>query len=464
MVYITTMQSPVYRQMTLEEFLFPKSHDAFREFNPVVSRNETNTRTICVERVSPQVLGSVDVQALILSLSQFNAFAGAAIRGDIHTYYKTFYMLKRSKTMGTFFKGVFDSQKRFVKCDSKQVCSGLAQILAPLIAQHPTTEHAELFGNTKTAVLQFLNQNGFDENLLDFDQLFSSVYRKIDAPNEALQGVLQNLKTMFEDRFHVLYHTAAFAYVKGRCTVDAAKRHQKNESRWYAKLDLSNFFGSTTPEFVMAQLSQVFPFSEVVRVPEGREALERAIGYAFLDGGLPQGTKLSPLLTNIMMIPVDHELSKQLRGDKQGDFVYTRYADDFTVSSKYNFDVHHVEEIVRGVLTKFNAPFRLNESKTTYGSSKGTSKNFVLGVVINHDNEVTVGYKAIHKMCAKLTAFVLDYKNGVRWSHEDLMQLSGLLSYYNMVNNQKLQNAIRKIDSKYHANTRYLLKQALKAS
>lgn len=32
---------------------------------------------------------------------------------------------------------------------------------------------------------------------------------------------------MYEEDFHVLYHTSAFAYIKHRCTVDAVKRHGK---------------------------------------------------------------------------------------------------------------------------------------------------------------------------------------------------------------------------------------------
>lgn len=46
---------------------------------------------------------------------------------------------------------------------------------------------------------------------------------------------LRRLKTMLEEDFHVLYHTSAFAYIKKRCTVDAVKRHQKNESKWFGK-------------------------------------------------------------------------------------------------------------------------------------------------------------------------------------------------------------------------------------
>ena len=113
--------------------------------------------------------------------------------------------------------------------------------------------------------------------------------RPIDAPKPLLMEALRQLKFIMETRFMALYHTSAFAYIRGRCTIDALKKHQQRESRWFVKLDFSNFFGSTTLEFVMSQLSMIFPFSEVMKSEEGKEQLTRAMSLCFLNGGLPQG-------------------------------------------------------------------------------------------------------------------------------------------------------------------------------
>ena len=71
----------------------------------------------------------------------------------------------------------------------------------------------------------------------------SGGWRQIDAPDDELKQALYSLKAIFENDFKVLYHTAAFAYIKGRSTTDALKVHQRNNSNWYLKTDLSNFFG-----------------------------------------------------------------------------------------------------------------------------------------------------------------------------------------------------------------------------
>lgn len=255
--------------------------------------------------------------------------------------------------------------------------------------------------------------------------------RHINAPVAELMDALRRQKTMYEEDFHVLYHTSAFAYIKHRCTVDAVKRHQSNQSKWFAKLDLHDFFGSTTLDFVMSMFSMVFPFSEVVKIPEGKAQLRKALELAFLDGGLPQGTPISPLITNVMMIPVDFKLSKAFRDYDKQQFVYTRYADDFIISSKYDFDVHKVEKLVVDTLKSFGAPFSINASKTRYGSSAG--RNWNLGVMLNKDNEITVGYKKKRQFQSMMYNYINDKRNGVEWPREDIMAMQGLHSYYWMV-------------------------------
>ena len=55
--------------------------------------------------------------------------------------------------------------------------------------------------------------------------------RRIDAPLPELMNALRELKILFEMQMFALYHTTAFAYVCGRSTIDAIKRHQRNESK-----------------------------------------------------------------------------------------------------------------------------------------------------------------------------------------------------------------------------------------
>lgn len=284
--------------------------------------------------------------------------------------------------------------------------------------------------------------------------------RHINAPKTELMDALRRQKAMYEEDFHVLYHTSAFAYIKHRCAVDAVKRHQSNESKWFAKIDLHDFFGSTTLDFVMSMFSMIFPFSEVVKFPEGEAQLRKALELAFLNGRLPQGTPISPLITNVMMIPVDFKLTKAFRNYDKQRFIYTRYADDFIISSKYDFDIHAVEKLVVDTLQSFSAPFSINASKTRYGSSAG--RNWNLGVMLNKDNEITVGHKRKRQFQSMMHNYIRDRQNGAGWPQEDIMVMQGLYSYYRMVEPKAIDAIVHHVSEKLGLDVIHAIKEDLR--
>lgn len=270
--------------------------------------------------------------------------------------------------------------------------------------------------------------------------------RRIDAPNYELTTALRYLKGIF-DSAGTLYHTNAYAYIKHRSTIDAVKRHQQNESKWFAKFDLHDFFGSTTPDFVINTFSMVYPFSEVLRDPIGSEEFRKAISLAFLNGGLPQGTPVSPTITNIMMIPFDYAFTKYCRSKS---LVYTRYADDFIVSSRARFDFRTVESEICRILSAIKAPFSLNKSKTRFGSSSGSNWN--LGVVLNKDNNITIGHRNKRRFETMLFNYAMDRKNGKSWQLDDVRTLSGLWSYYSMVERDAISRIVKHMSDKTGVN------------
>lgn len=378
MVYITVMQSPIYHQMTLEEFLFQNF-----QAQTILNTNVSNTRTYAYETVSEHFTSRIDTDALIRKLVRFNDQTEALRAQERSTLYETFHIPKKS--------------------------GGL---------------------------------------------------RRIDAPKPELMNALRNLKTIFEEDFHALYHTSAFAYVKNRCTVDAVKRHQKNNSKWFGKLDLHDFFGSTTLDYVIKMFSMVFPFSEIVKFPNGEAELRKALDLAFLNGGLPQGTPISPLITNVMMIPVDYKLANAFRDFDKQRFIYTRYADDFIISSKVDFDVHRVEKLVVDTLHEFGAPFTINESKTRYGSSAG--RNWNLGVMLNKDNEITVGHKKKRQFQSMLYNYITDKRKGISWPREDIQTMQGLHSYYRMVEPETIDAIVKHTNEKMETDVLRLIKDDLR--
>lgn len=318
------------------------------------------------------------------------------------------------------------------------------------------------------SILKEFNQKHSKLFEVDRKALFNTFYipkrsgglRRIDAPVGELMEALRQLKFIFESSFFALYHTSAFAYIRGRCTVDAVKKHQQNESKWFVKIDFSNFFGSTTIEFLISQLAIIFPFSEILKNEEGKTQLTQAASLCFFNGGLPQGTPISPLLTNLLMIPIDHKLSNTLRDFNKKSYVYTRYADDIIVSSKYDFEHDKIYKLVVNVLHQFNAPYKLNPQKTRYGSSAGSNWN--LGVMLNKDNKITIGHKKKRQFRAMIDSFIRDHLNSIQWDKYDVQVLSGYINYYSMIEKSEIDSILNGYSSKYKIDIRSVIKAKLK--
>lgn len=397
MPYITIKQPPRIRQLTLEEMLSGETD--YRDL--VISDNDTNTVTRYVKNVSSEISSKFAVTSMLMKLVHFNKDNSKLIEADKRDLYSSFKIPKKT--------------------------GGL---------------------------------------------------RQIDAPCDELKRALYELKSIFEsDLFTggiiVYHHTSAYAYVKNRCALDAVKKHQLNNSKWFLKTDFSNFFGSTTLEYAYNMLIKIFPFSRIAELNikkhsedcadttiKGSEELKKALSLCFLtdENGvetLPQGTPMSPLLTNIIMIPIDHRISNDLRY-QQENFTYTRYSDDIQISSRKDFDANRVVEYINGVLKEFNAPFKIKPEKTRYGSSSG--RNWNLGVMLNKDNEITIGHSKKKQFKAMLNNYINDKKKDVSWDVHDVQSLIGITNYYRMVERENIDHIIDCYNKKYKVDVMKMMK------
>ena len=279
-------------------------------------------------------------------------------------------------------------------------------------------------------------------------------FRQIDAPCDELQDALRQLVRFIRDDCGVLYHTAAFAYLKDRSIVDCLTKHQSNESKWYLKTDFSGFFPNTTVEFTMRMLSMVFPLSEVCKSAEGKKELTKAISLGFLNGGMPQGSVLSPFLSNAIMIPIDHSLFNKLSARKM---VYTRYADDIHISAVEKFPYKEIVKLIKDTLKEFDAPWEIKAEKTHFGSRCG--KNFNLGLMVNKDNQITIGWKKKQYFKAALCSFILDTKKGKPWELGDVQHLRGLLSYYSMIEKDYFKHLIHEQNKKWNVDVKEMFRK-----
>lgn len=225
--------------------------------------------------------------------------------------------------------------------------------------------------------------------------------RTITAPLPQLKQKQKDLLRYMIEDMKLLPHNAAHAFTKGRGIVTAIKAHQDNESMYFLKLDIKDFFPNCTPEFLTEQLLQIYPLCN------HSGFVGSVIGWGTLNNGLPQGAPTSPLLSNLAMIPIDFHIQNILHS--KGEFVYTRYADDILISSKLSFRFKDIVESIEHVFLTHNAPFTINHAKTRYGTRRG--RNWNLGIMLNKDNVMTVGHAKRERLRAKTFSLLTEIKN-----------------------------------------------------
>ena len=159
-----------------------------------------------------------------------------------------------------------------------------------------------------------------------------------------------------------------------------------------------------------------------------------------------------------MMIPFDHAFAKAVNHFESGKhnpdgtpitdrLCYTRYADDIIVSCKVIFNFHAVERLIVQLLSQMNAPFTLNESKTQFRSRAG--RNWILGVMLNKDNQITVGYRKNKIFKATIDTYFRDKQKGKKWPDEDLQSFQGNITWFKDVQPDTTKYIIQKYNAKY---------------
>ena len=140
--------------------------------------------------------------------------------------------------------------------------------------------------------------------------------RRILAPDDELKELQRRILRRLLDRLRT--HPAAMGFERKRSIVTNAKAHVGRAA--VLRMDLVDFFPSTSAR----RVGKYFR-----RIGWNRQGARLLVRLCCHEGGLPQGAPTSPRLSNLVNYRLDARLAGMAR---TFGAVYTRYADDITIS------------------------------------------------------------------------------------------------------------------------------------
>jgi group II intron reverse transcriptase/maturase len=156
--------------------------------------------------------------------------------------------------------------------------------------------------------------------------------RELGVPTALDRLIQQALSQTLTPVFEPTFADESYGFRPGRSAhdaVEAARRHLDSGSEWVVDLDLDRFFDRVGHDRLMARLARRVHDKQVLKLI--RRYLEAGV---MADGvkqsseqGTPQGSPLSPLLSNVYLTDLDQQLRS--RGHR-----FVRYADDVMVYVK----------------------------------------------------------------------------------------------------------------------------------
>ena len=242
-------------------------------------------------------------------------------------------------------------------------------------------------------------------------------WRELLEPNPELKEKQRNI-LMWLMAHKVRPSPYCHAFVKRRSIITNASLH--TGKKVIVRIDIQNFFPSITKKQVIWALRK-----EGIKSKDAEDIAE----ICTINEYLPQGSPVSPLLSNLAFKEADYRLAGLARKWKQGNpeqVTYSRYADDLIFSSDFsrlNLIIHPVKSILE------EYGFQINPEKTKV--LRYSNRQSVTGIVVNKKPNILRNDRRNFR--AKLHNIKKAILKGEHPEY-NVRSLLGKISYYNLIN------------------------------
>lgn len=294
--------------------------------------------------------------------------------------------------------------------------------------------------------------------------------REILEPNYELKGLQKKLLHYF---LYQRYIPSVYAtgFIVNRSIVDNATAHVG--SQILINVDLKDFFPTITYEMLVdkvffekikkveerlqrkkiAKKEKINEYSidekkwkltpgDEKRLKKKAHLLALLVTYPYenkkgkIKNALPQGAPTSPALSNIVCFDMDNILSGVA---ERNDAVYTRYADDITMSSSTNKKLNKLIPVIKETVKKYG--FTANERKIHVNRRSG--RMVVTGLVVN--DKVSYGRKRLRLLRARLHNIKMEVKDGEIPNFNE-RHFRGMAAYFNSFDHLKADWVHKEVD------------------
>ncbi|MBM3881912.1 MAG: group II intron reverse transcriptase/maturase [Verrucomicrobia bacterium] len=145
--------------------------------------------------------------------------------------------------------------------------------------------------------------------------------------DRVVQGAV---RAVIEPIFEHEFAPQSYGFRPGRSAQQAIARIEQLLGEgyvWVVDADLKSYFDTIEQDQLLARIEEKISDGRILQMIKGflkQGVMDTAKGWQPTERGTPQGAVLSPLLANIYLNPLDHEMAEQ-------GYEMIRYADDFIV-------------------------------------------------------------------------------------------------------------------------------------
>lgn len=260
------------------------------------------------------------------------------------------------------------------------------------------------------------------------------------------QSIAQILSPIYEREFS----KSSYGFRPKRSCHDALKQAQAYVSSGYKygiDLDLEKFFDTVNHSRLIELLSRKIKDGRVISLIHKYLLAGVRIGECFEEGqsGVPQGSPLSPLLSNIMLNELDKELEK--RGHP-----FVRYADDVLIFCKSKRAAERTKtSIIRFIEEVLY--LRVNNEKTKVGTVRGMKFLGYSFYIKDGACRLSVHPKSYAKLKSRLKSLT-GRSNGMGYEQRKTslrLFIMGWLEYFKLTD---MKSHLQKIDEWYRRRLR----------